>query len=92
MASHWLTPAMCSAGWGHGSCQQHTEHASACCLQKLRVVDVTTGTSVSLADGFQISSLPGVWNVPAGALLYAPHVAVPSMLSLTTFDNTSAFG
>ena len=70
--------------------QSRIEYVFSCCLQKLKVLDVTMGSSVSLADGFQISPEQGVWNVPAGAVLYAPHVAVSS-LSMTTDNNNTAF-
>ena len=76
---------------GQSSWRQHKGNVHFCCLQKLKVLDVTMGTSVSLADGFQIAPEQGVWNVPAGAVLYAPHVAVSS-LSMTTTTNNSAFG
>ena len=77
----------CSLLAAHQSC---VEYVFSCCLQKLKVLDVTMRSSVSLADGFQISSEQGVWNVPAGAVLYAPHVAVSS-LSMTTDNNNTAF-
>ena len=78
---------VCTFLAAHQSC---IEYVFSCCLQKLKVLDVTMGTSVSLADGFRISPEQGVWNVPAGAVLYAPHVAVSS-LSMTTDNNNTAF-
>ncbi len=50
-------------------------------MQKLETLDVTQGTQVSLATGFQIADAPGVFFVPSGALLLAPNVTVRGPLT-----------
>jgi len=57
----------------------------------LRVVDVTKGTIVMFPKGFQMSPLSGMWNVPAGARLYAPQVAIPGSLILQTEAQTEPY-
>ena len=56
-------------------------------MQKLQVVDVTQGTMVSFAPGFQVADSAGVWNVPGGATLYAPNISVTGPLTLSAVNS-----
>ena len=55
------------------------------------MVDVTRGTIVTLPRGFQMSPLSGALSVPAGAVLYAPQVAIPGTTSLITEAHTPPY-
>ena len=51
------------------------------------MIDVTKGTEVSFANGFQISESGGVWNVPGGALLLAPNMSITYRQSIIAADS-----
>ena len=56
-------------------------------VQKLQVVDVTQGTTVFFAPGFQVADARGVWNVPGGALLLAPNMSVTGPLTFSAVNS-----
>lgn len=56
-------------------------------MQTLQVVDITQGTTVSFASGFQIADSAGIWNVPGGATLFAPNISVVGPLIMTALNS-----
>ena len=56
-------------------------------VQTLQVIDVTTGTEVSFAPGFNWTTGAGLWNVPSGATVLAPEMAIDGPMCITLSDS-----
>ena len=65
----------------------HADPSHAWWVQTLQVVDITQGTTVSFASGFQIADSAGIWNVPGGATLFAPNISVVGPLIMTALSS-----
>ena len=57
------------------------------CLQTLQIIDVTTGTRASFAPGFKWTENTGLWNVPSGATLLAPDMAIAGPITMLAGDS-----